>query len=308
MENSIKVGYDSKTNLYTFKTPGGYIAKNVCVNGNPITDPLRGQKVGELMTMNEKPETITYETSQRKLIGYDCIETNTTVSVKSYLEMKAIIEITREYNDSDDGDGYTYDSIEDEVVATRFFRNYKAIYENVDTVHNMDIEFINYPASEYLNIVPLYSIDAKNVFETKCKYTPNNIDTFKELCKARGIDISRIDIPTHSGLRYATIDKKYMSGMEAFERASNREIIASYDECITTMNSAKSKLTELFNFHFAKQSQNVLDESTVGSLLTQLQNLQTSVNKLDVKVKDETSQRSVSQRINELIRVYKELA
>ena len=308
MENSIKVGYDSKTNLYTFKTPGGYIAKNVCVNGKPITDPLRGQKVGELMTMNEKPETITYETSQRKLIGYDCIETNTTVSVKSYLEMKAIIEITREYNDSDDGDGYTYDSIEDEVVATRFFRNYKAIYENVDTVHNMDIEFINYPASEYLNIVPLYSIDAKNVFETKCKYTPNNIDTFKELCKARGIDISRIDIPTHSGLRYATIDKKYISGMEAFERSLNREIIASYDECITTMNSAKSKLTELLNFHFAKQSQNVLDESTVGSLLTQLQNLQTSVNKLDVKVKDETSQRSVSQRINELIRVYKELA
>jgi hypothetical protein len=308
MENSIKVGYDSKTNLYTFKTPGSYTAKNVCVNGKPITDPLRGQKVGELMTINEKPETITYETSQRTLIGYDCIETNTTVSQKSYREMLALIENTREYNDSDDGDGYTYDSIEDEVVATRFFRNYKAIYENVDTVHNMDIEFINYPASEYLNIVPLYSIDAKNVFETKCKYTPNNIDTFKNLCKVRGIDISRIDIPTHSGLRYATIDKKYISGMEAFERISNREIIASYDECITTMNSAKSKLTELLNFHFAKQSQNVLDESTVGSLLTQLQNLQTSVNKLDVKVKDETSQRSVSQRINELIRVYKELA
>ena len=308
MKNSIKVGYDSKTNLYTFKTPGDYSAKNVCVNGNPITDPLRGQKVGELMNMTERPETITYETSQRTLIGYDCIETNTTVSVKSYLEMKALIEITREYDDSDDDGGYTYDSIEDEVVATRFFRNYKVIYKNVDKVHNMDIEFINYPVSEYLNIVPLCSIDAKNVFETKCKYTPNNIDTFKDLCKARGIDISRIDIPTHSGLRYATIDKKYISGMEAFERSSNREIIASYDECITTMNSAKSKLTELFNFHFAKQSQNVLDESTVGSLLTQLQNLQTSVNKLDVKVKDETSQRSVSQRINELIRVYKELA
>ena len=308
MENSIKVGYDSKTNLYTFKTPGGYTAKNVCVNGNPITDPLRGQKVGELMTMNKKPETITYETSQRKLIGYDCIETNTTVSVKSYLEMKAIIEITREYNDSDDGDGYTYDSIEDEVVATRFFRNYKAIYENVDTVHNMDIEFINYPVSEYLNIVPLYSIDAKNVFETKCKYTPNNIDTFKEICKARGIDISRIDIPTHSGLRYATIDKKYMFGMEAFEKSLNREIIASYDDCITIMNSATIKLTELLNFHFAKQSQNVMDKSTVGHLMTQLQLLQNSVYGLDVKVKNEHDQRAISTRINELLNVYKELA
>ena len=308
MENSIKVGYDSKTNLYTFKTPGGYTAKNVCVNGNPITDPLRGQKVGELMTMNEKPETITYETSQRTLIGYDCIETNTTVSVKSYLEMLALIENTREYNDSDDGDGYTYDSIEDEVVATRFFRNHKVIYENVGTVHNMDIEFINYPVSEYSNIVPLYSIDAKNVFETKCKYTPNNIDTFKEICKARGIDISRIDIPTHSGLRYATIDKKYMFGMEAFEKSLNREIIASYDDCITIMNSATIKLTELLNFHFAKQSQNVMDKSTVGHLMTQLQLLQNSVYGLDVKVKNESDQRAISTRINELLNVYKELA
>jgi hypothetical protein len=306
MDNSIKVGYDSKTNLYTFKTPGNYTAKNVCVNGKPITDPLRGQKVGELMTMNEKPETITYETSERKLIGYDNTETITTISVKEYQETIALIDKTRDYDG--DSEEFRYDTLEDELFAVRFYRTHKAIYENVDTVHNIDIEFINYPVSEYLNIVPLYSIDAKNVFETKCKYTPNNIDTFKDLCKARGIDISRIDIPTHSGLRYATIDKKYISGMEAFERSLNREIIASYDECLNTMNSTKSKLTELINFHFAKQSQNVLDESTVGNLLTQLQNLQSSVNNLDVKVKDESSQRSVSQRIGELIRVYKELA
>ena len=307
MENSIKVGYDSKTNLYTFKTPGSYTTKNVCVNGKPITDALRGQKVGELMTMNEKPETITYETYQRKLIGYDCIETNTTVSQKSYREMLALIENTREYNELDD-EGFTYNTLEDEVAATRFFRNYKAIYENVDTVHNMDIEFINYPVSEYLNIVPLYSIDAKNVFETKCKFTPNTIQTFKDIMKARGIDDSRIDIPTHSGLRYVKIDNKYISGMEAFEKVSNREIIASYDECLNTMNSVKINLTELINFHFAKQSQNVLDESTVGNLLTQLVNLQGSVSKLDVKMKDESSQRFISQRIGELIRVYKELA
>jgi hypothetical protein len=49
MENSIKVGYDSKTNLYTFKSPSSHLAKNLCVNGKPIADPLLGQKVGELM-------------------------------------------------------------------------------------------------------------------------------------------------------------------------------------------------------------------------------------------------------------------
>ena len=306
MENSIKVGYDSKTNLYTFKTPGSYLAKNVCVNGNPITDPIRGHKVGELMTINEKPETITYETSERKLIGYDNTETITTISVKEYQETVDKISETREYDD--DSEEFTYNTLENEVFATRFFRTHKAIHENINTVHHMDIEFIQYPVSEYSNIVPLYSIDAKNIFETKCKFTPNNLQLFKDICKSRGIDDSRIDIPSHSGLRFVKIDDKFISGMEEFEKTSNREIIATYEECVVKMNSIKTNLTELINFHFAKQSQNVLDKATVGHLLSQLQILQNSVYGLDVKVKDESSQRSVSNRIHELIKVYKELA
>ena len=307
MENTIKVGYDSRTNLYTFKTPESYSAKNVCVNGNPITDPLRGQKVGELMTINERPFSITYETSERKLIGYDNIETITTISVKEYQEIKAQIESTTSDYD-DDSEEFTYNTLEDEVFATRFFRTHKAIHENINYVSYMDIEFISYPVSEYSNIVPLYSIDAKNVFETKCKFTPTNTQTFKDICRARGIDDSRIDIPTHSGLRFVKIDDKFISGMEEFEKNSNREIIATYEECVVKMNSIKTNLTELINFHFAKQSQNVLDKATVGHLLSQLQILQNSVSGLDVKKKEYNSQRAINIRINELINVYKELA
>ena len=305
-KKSIKVGHDSKTNLYTFKTPGSYSAKNVCVNGNPITDPLRGQRVGELMTINEKPETITYETSERKLIGYDNTETSTTISVKDYKEQVMYINNTREYDE--DNDEFTYDSLEDEVFATRFFRTHKAIYENINTVHDMEIEFIQYPVSEYTNIIPLYSIDAKNVFETKCKFIPNNLQVFKDICKARGIDDSRIDIPTHSGLRYVKIDGKYVSGKEEFEKTFSREIIATYEECVERMAATKNKLKELVDFHFAKQSQNVLDKGTVGSLLTELVNLENRVNDLDVKVKEYNSQISVVSKIREMINTYKQLA
>ena len=275
MNNSIKVGYDSRTNLYTFKTPGGYSAKNVCVNGQPITDPLRGQMVGELMTINERPETITYETSERKLIGYDNTEENTTISVKEYQEIVNQINETREWVDDDDD--FTYKTIEDEVFATRFYRTHKAIYENQTTVHNVDIEFISYPVSEYSNIVPLYSMDAKNVFETKCKYEPNNLDAFFEVCVEFGVTKDRIHVPTHSGLRYVKIDDKYISGMEEFEKTQNRTIIATYDECVVRMNATRSKLKELVSFHFAKQSQNVLDKATVGHLLSQLQKNQAQI-------------------------------
>lgn len=305
MINPIKVGYDSRTNLYTFKIPGGYSAKNVCVNGQPITDPLRGQKVGELMTINERPETITYETSERKLIGYASQGIPTTISVEEYNKTVAKINETR----IDDGDDeFIYKTIEDEVFATRFFRTHKAIYGTQTTVHNMDIEFISYPVSEYSNIIPLYSIDAKNVFETKCKYEPINLDTFFEVCKEFGVTKDRIDVPSHSGLRYVKIDGKYISGMEAFEKTQNRTVIATYDECVGRMNATRSKLKELVSFHFAKQSQKVLDKATVGHLLSQFRILQNSVYGLGVKVKDESSQRAVLSRINELIKVYKELA
>ena len=307
MENLIKVGYDSRTNLYAFKTPGGYNAKNVCINGESITDPLLGQKVGELMTTTKRPDVITFETSTRELVGYKNEERDVIVSIKEYQDTLNVIESTRDYDEEGDGE-FQYNSIEDEVFATRFFRNHVATYQHLSTVHSMDIEFISYPVSEYSNIIPLYSMDARNIFDTKCKYIPNTIQTFKDLCIDRGIDDSRIHIPTHSGLRYAKLDDKYISGMEEFEKTSNREIIAPYDECVAKMSLMRFNLTKLLNFHFAKQSQNVLDESTVGNLLTQLQNLQNSVNKLDVKVKDESSQRSVSQRIKGLIEIYKNLA
>lgn len=306
MENSIKVGYDSITNLYTFKIFGGFSVKNVCVNGQPITDPLRGQKVGELITIKEQPEVITYETSERKLIGYDNIETITTISVKQYHEIVNQIAETRKYDE--DSDEYTYETLEGEIFANRFFRNHKAIYQTIETVHNMNIEFISYPVSEYSNIVPLYSIDTKNVFETKCKFTPNNIQTFKDICKSSGIDDSRIDIPTHSGLRYVKIDDKYISGMEELEKTFSREIIASYEECVERMTSTKNKLKELVEFHFAKQSKNVLDKGTVGSILTELINLEDRVNSLDVRVKDHNSQRYIVTKIGEMINTYKQLS
>ena len=309
MENSIKVGYDSKTNLYTFKSPSSHLAKNLCVNGKPIADPLLGQKVGELMTINERPDTITYETSERKLAGYTNTEICLTISVDDYKKVIDTIDKTRKFDDDDDDDDYyAYDSIEDEVFAIRFFRTHTALYQNIQSVHTMEIEFISYPVSEYSNIVPLYSIDAKNIFETNCKFTPNNTKLFYELCKRRGVDSTRITLPTHSGLRYVKIDNQYVSGLEDFQKTADREIIASYTECVNRMDLLRTNLSELISFHFAKHSQNTMDKTTIGALLTQLQILQNSVYGLEVKVKDVNLKRAIQNRINELINVYKELA
>ena len=304
MENSIKVGYDSQTGFYTFKT--GFNA-SMEVNGKSIADPLRGFRSGELIVLAEKPETITYKTSQRALIGYRNVETGETISIEDYKLIEDKIALTVEYID-EDSEEPKFNTIEDEVFALRFRRTYTAIYQLDEATVNMEIEFIEYPVSAYKCIIPLYSLDAKDVFETKCKFVPNNTELFFEVCAQYGIDKSRIDIPTHSGLRYAKIDDKYVTGMEDFEKTASASIIGTYDECVARMNSNRKKLEDTISFQLAKQSQKVLDKATVGNLLIELSTLQNRVRNLDVKQKDYSSQRSLGNQINELIKIYKELA
>lgn len=303
MEKTIKVGYDSQTGFYTFKT--GFNA-SMEVNGKSIADPLRGFRSGELIVLAEKPETITYKTSQRKLTGYRNSETNEIVSVEAYKAVDAKIALTREYDE--DAEEFTYANIEDEVFALRFYRTHTALYDNVEEIGSLEIEFIEYPVSAYKCIIPLYSLDAKDVFETKCKFVPNNTELFFEVCAQYGIDKSRTEIPTHSGLRYVKIDDKYVTGMEDFEKTASITIIGTYDECVARMNSNRKKLEDIISFQLAKQSQKVLDKATVGHLLTELKILHGSVSKLDVKQKEYASQRVVLNRINDLINIHKELA
>ena len=303
MENSIKVGYDSQTGFYTFKN---LFNTTMEVNGKSVADPLRGFRSGELTIISEKPETITCKTSTRKVIGYENTEDLSILSIEEYKEIDNKIALTREYNE--DSEEFHYANLEDEVFALRFYRTYKAIYQNVDEVHNLTIEFIDYPVSAYKCIIPLHAIDANNVFETKCKFVPNNTELFFEVCASYGIDKSRIDIPNHSGLRYVKIDDKYVTGMEDFEKTSSATIVGTYDECIARMNSNRKKLEDAIGFQIAKQSQKKLDKTTIGHLLTELKVLQNSVYGLDVKQKEATAQRAISNRINELINIYKELA
>lgn len=302
-QKTIKVGYDSQTKLYTLKNDLGVSLE---INGKLAVDPLRGFRHGELIVTSEKPELVTYKVSGRKLIGHKNSESGVLISTKEFADIMYDVESTREWDD--DSEEYIYDNLEAEVFALRIARTYSAVYDNIDETHTVDLEFIEYPVSAYSNIIPLYSIDANSVFETKCKFTPNNSELFFELCAQYGIDKSRIEIPTHSGLRFAKIDDKYITGIEDFEKTSNQSIIGTYEECVARLTNNRKKLDDIISFQLAKQSQKVLDKTTVGNLLTELSTILNRVRNLDVKQKDYSFQRNTVNQISELIDTYKELA
>jgi hypothetical protein len=309
METSIKVGYDSQTGFYTFNL-GYYNFADMKVNGKSLINPLTGVvKQGELYVISEKPETISYSRTATDCTGYTHVETGTVITKEEYNEMQAEINASRTYDE--DSEEFIYDEVEDEVKAIRFYRAYKPLYENVKTEYkyNLEIELIQYPVSAYKNIVPLYSLDAKNVFETRCEYLPDTIELFYEICAQYGIDKTRVDVPNHSNLRYAKIDDTYLTGMEEFEKSVNSTgMIGTYDECVTKMNSTRKRLEDVVSLHLAKRSQKLLDKGTVGELLKELLALKNRVLGLDVKQKDYSSLRALTTKITELIETYTQLA
>jgi hypothetical protein len=300
----IKVGYDAQTGLYVLQP--GYL-NNLSINGKSITNPLTGAyKAHELYVTSEKPEVVSYQKTGRELSEYENTETGQIISIPEYKNIE--VEINKGRTWDEDREEYIYDSIEDEIKSVRFFRSHKPVYKEINTIYYIDVEIIEYPVSAYKNIIPLYSLDAKNIFETKCKFIPNNIEMFYEVCEQYGIEKGRIDIPTHSGLRFVKIDDVYLTGAEDFEKFAANTLIATYEECIARMNNIRKKLEDMVVMHLAKHPKKVLDKATVGELLKELLIVKSRVSNLDVKQKDYSSQRSVVSKINEMIEIYKQLA
>jgi hypothetical protein len=301
MQNDkLVVGHDPKTGFYTFKT--GY-NNSMEINGKPVADPLLGFRSGELIVTKEKPITATYKTSGRVTVGY-AKENGERISVIDYNTELHEIGKTRRWND--DLEDFEYDTLEDEVRAIRFIKTYSGVYETQETVHNLELEFVTYPVSEYKCIVPMQAFNASDISETKCKLVMSKPTLLYDACSEFGIDKSRIDIPNHNGLTYAKIDDKYIYGIEVFEK-SNFSFIGTYEECIERMNGIKKCLSDILSIHLAKQSQKVLDKGTLGHLMNELVGLERNISSLDVKKSDYNSWRAIKTSLLSLIEAYKKL-
>jgi hypothetical protein len=299
-DDKLVVGHDPKTGFYTFKT--GYNT-SMEINGKPVADPILGFRSGELVVTKEKPITATYKTSGKVTVGYTK-ENGERISVIDYNTELHEINQTRRWNDN--LEDFEYNTLEDEVRAIRFIKSYSGVYETQETVHNLEIEFVTYPVSEYKCIIPMYAFSASDISETKCKLVIDRFSLLYEVCNEFGIDKSRIDVPSHSGLTYAKIDDKYISGIETFEKTI-LSFIGTYEECINRMNALKKGLSDILSIHLAKQSQKVLDKATVGHLMYELVGLEKDISSLDVKKSDYNSWRAIKTSLSSLIETYKKL-
>jgi len=291
-QTKMKIGYDSITKLYTFLN-GDFL-----YNGKSTKDPLRANTYNTLITTSEKPITIEKSTSIKKLIGYQNEKDNTIISQDEYDNL--LEGINKEWND--DENEWEFGNIEDEIKYNIICKSYTPKYEYETQLTQIEFEIIEYPASQYDEIIPLYSLDAKNIFETKCTFTPNLFKTFREICEREyGIEAKNIENATHSGIRYIKINNEYIQGMDDFNMRYNKSIIDSYDGCIERMDTLKKDLNNILSFHFAKKSQKILDTTTLGGFLTELDSIRNTIYKLEIKTKSYGDYQNACGKINKLI-------
>jgi hypothetical protein len=293
--NLIKVAFDPSTKLYLIKLPSDYNTEFE-INGKPAIDPMNGSLRGKEFYTSEKPVSIVGKKSLRQLSHYVNREDSSVIlSVEEYRTKRDGLLSLADYEDHNDEPVFTSVKIEAEWII--FNKTYTEVYKDVESDTQYEIEIIEYPVSEYPEITPLYSLDAKDIYSTKCRVQLSTSNILRDILVKRGLTESHenakdnnFHIPKHSGIRFAKINDKYLSGAEDAERKFSISKIDTYENCVAFLNRAHDEITTIVDLHFAKNSSQALDAATIGEMTTYLNNLAARISELDVKTKDRNSQ------------------
>jgi hypothetical protein len=314
MEN-IKIAFDSKTNLYLIKLPSVYQIEFE-INGKLATDPMNGSLNCKEFYTSEKPTKIVGKKQISKISHYENNQdASDTLSVEEYTKRRQSILSTVSYYEDDDEDYPVWKNPKFEADWIIFNKTYKPVYKTEIEKIEYEIEIIEYPVSEYPEIVPMYSIDAKSIYSTKCKVNISTVVMLRTILESYGLTESgentkdnNYHIPTHGGIRFVKINGSYITGAEQAENMYSRTKIDTYENCVEYLNKVKTGLKEIVELHFAKNSNKTLSKDSIGVVITTLTKIQNRVNGLDVKQKNYRTQLEISKYINDQIKEFTKLA
>ena len=299
-DKTIKIGFDSKTEIYVIDPSAiTSVPSTIEVNGESIQDPIRKRVIGGLVTFKQKPETITYRSKNRVLTHFENISGDIH-TVAEYEAEKSRLLANAEYNE--DLDENVFPSIEEEVAYQVFSRSFKPVYEYQETLHNVDFEIIEYPVSEYSEIVPIYSLDAKHIFDTKCKVTIDERTLFNQVLReVDPLGNYQVTYPNHSGIRYAKLNGEFVGGTEEYQKRFSQTRILLYAECVSYLESATRELRNLITMHINKKSKLNTKQVLSGELLTELINLKSRFEGINPRAAEANTYHSLTTRLGKLI-------
>ena len=232
-----------------------------------------------------------------KLVGYEESD-GTMLSESQYVEKRNSL-----CNDFDEGTPY-FISSEQRSKYHEWYDGVSRKYETVDTSKELEYVIIDiiHDVNEFY--IPLWHLDLNkvNFFKLDCiglakahvhqlaAHHGLIIDGDKSDTKGRGY----CGYPTHTGLRYLTIEGKYYGN----DSMDYKPYIGEFSDCQKRERDIKTQIDAIFAKWYA--SKHPIDGATIGDVLGYVSNIRSSFGKIQCKVKSRSDQRVVSNRLREL--------
>lgn len=273
--NSIKLNASDTNFSYRikFSTNGTFV-----INGENVIV----SEYGKTYTFSKLP-TIQYVRQNHKVIGYDTTE--------GFFTTERYNELVSSLKENYDSENDVWLDIDDEYMYKKTMKELNPIIKIEDFEERIDVEiqvdnsFVLDTESKYITSdyflggnTPICYFDA-NLFA---------IDYFKQVCEENGLVSTKHDtdinncyyIPTHSGLRYAKINGKYMFGDEMnFQKGGFR---GTFEKCVSIQKDVEKTIKDktLSYLRLLSGDKNISNVE----LLSSLNSILISLKKVDSKV------------------------
>jgi hypothetical protein len=310
MVKKIKIGYDSKTNLYLVKYsdiksyPG-----EILVDGKKMENPLGHP----YMVLKELPKKIEKITTGRNFIGWKNDRKLITQEEFDLLSKEITSKGVFTWDDEDqDSSGYSFDDIEDKIKWIRFKAEWKREYTEDPIIEEIEIEVVNLPVSDIPEITPMF-LSGGNIFETMCEYHCNSADLFRSRCEKLGFKKADNDsqkgnvywLSHKDNFRFAKLGGEYCSNDTDVQKVRSFRR-GSYDELKDLHERNIKEIDSIINLWISKRDEKKLTSIQIGDQIKFMEGILNSIRSLGVKKSDQSSYYSIIKRISDRLNDFRD--
>lgn len=263
----IIVTYFTDKELYYFELPYG----EWVVNGKEYTvSNWQSEKINSLL----EPEIFKANRTQHIKYYENTTEPNMhKLSIDAYEMDKATLLQKGRWCNLDEE--YVFDNLEDEFAFKRFNRDWKAVYEYVDSKELVETEIRHAMLDTGHDFIKsLFCIDSTKPELVQVMFAAYQMKVVKDWCNKHVPD--DYEIPTHSHLEFAKIAGKYVfNGTKQEYNGQNPIRVMHYDDAVKLLEGEKKKIEgQLYSLLCSIKA---IPDVTVKELIGEIQAIRTYV-------------------------------
>lgn len=281
----MQVTYFQDQDFYFFKVP--YMQRNVIlVDGKSIPQENLPYYKDIEITSKTLPKIELVDT--RTLVVAYKDSKGTEITPEEYAGV--VVLLTQGAVTDEDSKEFLFDDLDEEYKYKKFVREYQAVYGTTSTITEVKTTVVTAmisTSSPYLTAV--FRTDSNNPHLVSYNKAQHQIDVVRTWAKTNQV---QVDIPTHSHLKYAKINGKYVFDT-TYEKAVPE--LLTYDEANARMQEVEQAVKSCLNSAII-----TADSVTIVDLLTRIKSMKAKTDYLSGPKKITEALNTIRRELSEM--------